>query len=322
MTCVLEASRGGSNRPLLTKIITPTDIQNFDNVAKFDLHNLDITTFDELVNLIQWLSKEPHMALIRGQAIHEGPNQFRRLRPRAGAPATIRASAEGEHWIMLDIDKYVLPDFVDDKDEMIDLIISELPESFRGSSFVYQWSSSSFIHGVFKTVSIHLFFALKRPRTCHNLHTRTMRGDWASGLIDAAPFNPIQLHYTASPIFRNGAIDPLCDNRTGVRFDLNDTVDLKPFVEPRTSPILRTGGAPIVQDIDGLINVIGNDGHIHAATRTASYAYASQTPFALRSDDTFISKVMEQIAKAGRGDDYSEHYVQRMIDTAVLKVTR
>ncbi|KEO86741.1 hypothetical protein EH31_06555 [Erythrobacter longus] len=322
MTCLVHASGGGSDRPLLTKVITPTEIQNFDNVAKFDLHNLDITTFDELVSLIDWLSKEPHMALIRGQAIREGPNQFRRLRPRAGAPATIRASAEGEHWIMLDIDKYVLPDFIDDKDEMIDLIISELPAPFQDSSFVYQWSSSSFVHGDVKTVSIHLFFALKRPRTCYNLHTRTMRGDWSSGLIDAAPFNPIQLHYTASPIFKDRVIDPLSDNRTGVRFDRNDTVDLKPFVEPRTSPNFRTGGAPLVQDIDGLISVIGDDGHIHAATRTASYAYARQTPFALRSDDTFISKVMEQIAKAGRGDDYSEHYVKRMIDTAVVKITR
>ncbi|RDC60892.1 hypothetical protein HME9302_02108 [Alteripontixanthobacter maritimus] len=323
MTCLVRSSevkgRYGTYRPALTKIISPTEIKPFPNVAKYDLLNIYIGSFDELSDLIQFLSSQRDMALVRGRAIIEGPNQFRRLRARAGESATIEPVAEGLRWVMFDIDKYPLPPFLEDTDQILDILTDELPEPFRDASYVYQWSSKAFLDGKFDFASGHLFFWLARPRTCEDLHRRTLQGDWSDGVIDPAPFVPNQLHYTAAPVFKEGAADPLTIHRTGVRIGMFEEVELDPWVPPVRPPCSGTGCSP--NNLSAMIAAIGEDGHIHAAARNAAYAYIRTTPTLLRDEAVFVDQVLQRVAAAGRADDYDGAYVQRMMDTAKEKLT-
>ena len=87
--------------------------------------------------------------------------------------------------------------------EALSYVVGLLPSEFQGVSFIAQWSSSAGLKpGLIK---VHLWYWLETP-----LGSRDLRA-WAKGLaplIDPAPFNAVQPHYTARPIF-DGLPDPV-----------------------------------------------------------------------------------------------------------------
>lgn len=113
------------------------------------------------------------------------------------------------HWAMFDIDRFwpVIFDTpaltpVESIQEFIDTC---LPPEFQGVSFHWQLSSSAGMKdpGCLKA---HIWFWLDTPYNGDQLEA------WirANSLpIDVAPMRLVQVHYTANPIFQNGAVDPV-----------------------------------------------------------------------------------------------------------------
>ena len=64
--------------------------------------------------------------------------------------------------------------------------------------------------GIEDGINVHLWYWLERSCSDNELKA------WLSGCpADMRMFNPIQIHLTANPQFRDGAVDP-CPNRSGL----------------------------------------------------------------------------------------------------------
>ena len=110
-------------------------------------------------------------------------------------------------WCMIDIDSLAWDGDVSDQQAMLSSAIQQLPAEFRTVDCWYHFSSSM---GIKSGVNVHLWFWLER--TCSDNELKT----WLSGYpADDHMFNPIQIHLTANPQFRDGAVDPY-PNRSGL----------------------------------------------------------------------------------------------------------
>lgn len=112
------------------------------------------------------------------------------------------------HALMLDIDNYRprVDPVVDPVSAILEFIAEKLPECFAGISFHWQLSSSAGHPSHAGVLKVHVWFWLATPYTSAQL--RTWATD-ASLTADRALFDPIQAHYTASPLFEAGVSDPV-----------------------------------------------------------------------------------------------------------------
>lgn len=109
------------------------------------------------------------------------------------------------HWIMLDVDNFEPEaDPVQDPEAAIlEYIESELPPEFQEVDFYWQLSNRA---GFSRALKAHLWFWLETPYDSDTLR------EWAGSLqlnVDRSLFNPVQVHYTAAPVFIDSARDPV-----------------------------------------------------------------------------------------------------------------
>jgi len=106
-------------------------------------------------------------------------------------------------WCLIDIDDLPLPkhlsDYQNNKTEIVGFAVSHLPEQFQNVQCWYQFSSSMGIKQ--GKVRLHLWYWRSRPRA-----DEEMKGWLQESPVDLALFNPVQPHFTANPIFLDGAI--------------------------------------------------------------------------------------------------------------------
>jgi hypothetical protein len=151
-----------------------------------------ITSLDDLAAILARLESARECFVVRGE-----PTQSGTLRRRSedGTFACV-----DRRWLMIDID--------DCPGDSVTEAIALLPDYFRDVACWYQYSASA---GIKPGVKVHLWYWLDRPVCCFSLR------QWAkslSGIVDASLYNPVQVHYTARPVFKN-AEDPL-PNRSGM----------------------------------------------------------------------------------------------------------
>ena len=112
---------------------------------------------------------------------------------------------------MIDIDDIELPDDLrdttKDRDGILYRAIGHLPEEFHKVNCWYQFSASMGIKQ--GKIRVHLWYWLDRK-----VSDDEMKG-WLGGCpVDAHLFHPIQMHFTAKPIFLDGAVGaavvPVC----------------------------------------------------------------------------------------------------------------
>lgn len=133
-------------------------------------------------------------------------------------------------WAMLDVDGLPLPphfSVLRDPEAVARFVLSHLaehmPEIARAGAIV-QFSSSAGLkelaaddprwNGIGKDgLSAHVWFWLDRPMAQDELK-RWVSGAKAAGLKLSDTLTPVQIHYTAAPLFGAGLYDPLADRRT------------------------------------------------------------------------------------------------------------
>jgi len=304
---------------LLAKTMTPTghgwSKASYDLAKVFNIDTADIGSIDDLSTVLTMLEDLPHSCVIRGRrkpgALHEGVQRLLHDQPGCRAPF----EEQEVSWLMIDIDDLPAPEGLTNI-ERLEQVLGELPACFRDVDFHYQWSSSAGLDG-WSSLRVHLFFWLDRPIRCSHLRAQADEEGWAA---DLSLFNPVQVHYTAAPIFTNTS-DPLAGVRSGLvrRSDAAVTLPLWSPPQPmRTAEGLFYPPSPSFQD---RLDAIGPNYHLPILKAAASYVGTH----GYEADTVLLKSLLKEAifgATPGRNkkSDYlNDRYLDRVINGAVRK---
>ena len=179
---------------------------------RFDHKAVEVDSLLTLSNQLKQLESRKDCLVIRGQLIAGRASQSIRRTLKASAGEEPNFEHCSQQWCLMDIDDLPLPehlsDYQNNKAEIVDFAVSHLPEQFRNVQCWYQFSSNMGIKQ--GKVRLHLWYWLSRP--CSDAE---MKGWLQESPVDLVLFNPVQMHYTANPVFLDGALDPFPD-RSGM----------------------------------------------------------------------------------------------------------
>lgn len=186
-----------SQHAVLQKVFTKESVPNGALAVPrlYSAQTISVRSIDSLAELLIRIGDDPHLAVIRGALSDADTGSEYISRTKANFKPAERS------WCMLDIDSLACPDGVTDATGYLKAAIQELPKEFHNVNFFYRFSSSM---GVKAGIRVHLWFWLSRP--CSDVE---MKAWLADSPVDSSLFNPVQLHLTCSPAFRDGLIDPV-----------------------------------------------------------------------------------------------------------------
>ncbi len=185
-------------------------------VSKYPEH--EVATFDGLIGLFTLIAKlasDPRKFVIRGSLKVDAPQ-----RSHSCVRRTSRRQEDGEEpyfeevtraWVMVDFDKIENPKSLDPTSaEAMQFLRKQMPPEFHDVACVYSLSASAGLSDS-NRISGHLWFVFDRPVSNQELKV------WLSGYpVDKALFRTVQPHFVASPVFRDGIVDPVGDGRNAL----------------------------------------------------------------------------------------------------------
>lgn len=215
----------------------------------FDVEEQELNSFDDLSNLLTRLEEEPNSLIIRGKLI--AGRDTTNIR-RTGSAALVdhpdkNFNPHSRRWCMLDIDDLELPEEFSNineySEEILAHTVSKLPEEFRSTGCHYQFSGSMGVK--IGMIKVHLWYWL--DRAVSDLEMKAWTNTNSEVPIDQALFSPVQVHYTAPPIFDDEANDPL-KNRSGIyrTESSTDTVSVPNDLADRVSSIPKAARRTIL----------------------------------------------------------------------------
>ena len=250
-------------RPLLTKQHWPDHSKDFDNVTNYTSAVVEAQTIHELSAVMVELEGMPNNCVIRAEPLPGllGRIVKRRKNGDQAAFVEVRRCA-----FMVDSDSLPLPEGLDllvRPEEAARHLIAQLPSEFHDVSCHWQLSSSAGIKTA-TTIKMHIWFMADRPlldaelklwAKVYNAHWALSRGlPWKGRegqkhkLIDDALFQGVQPHYTATPLFHDGRVDPV-SRRSGLLVGSRDVValelltvfpeEVKPVKSPKVRPEMK-----------------------------------------------------------------------------------
>lgn len=198
-----------------TKTFTPDGVQAFSAGWRYTIRGRAAIGIEGLHRLLGKLARHPQSFVIRGvprEGLDLSMTHRRRYRVEEGSDELVEFVPASQRWICVDVDTLVNPGATDERERAMELLCA-LPRCFASAGCVVQWSSSAGMDG-WALLKAHLWFALDRPAYC-----KSWKAWWAgeiaagrSAPIDLALYNPVQPHYTGSPIFERMS-DPLAGQR-------------------------------------------------------------------------------------------------------------
>ena len=209
----------------------------------FDHNAIEVDSLVTLSNQLKQLESRQDCLVIRGQLIEGRPSQSIRRTLRANQGEEPNFEHCSQQWCLIDIDDLPLPEHLSDyqtnKIEIVDFAVSHLPKQFHNVQCWYQFSSSM---GIKKDkIRLHLWYWLSRP--CSDAE---MKGWLQESPVDLALFNPVQMHFTANPVFLDGATDPFPD-----RSGMYQPSDLVEVAAPELLP------TAVVRKMSSVVNKFG-----------------------------------------------------------------
>lgn len=259
----------------------------------------DLLTF---VNALRTLAAQPNWYLVRGEPKPDAELQnMRRAHIEPGATLIERP----RHWVLLDLDKVMLEvkpaDFATDPRKYAIAARELLPPCFRTVACWYQATGSA---GIKPGVRLRLGFWCDRPVS--SLEWREWSASWDVE-VDKSLFTPSQPHYTASPVFLEGATDPVTGARCGVLEGASEVVAVPVMVtdKPDTAQAaLKAAARKISQTEEGERNI--------ALNKTA---YSLGRRF--HEDDLPADKIVAALSMAADKAQIPDHEAQATILRAV-----
>lgn len=177
---------------------------DFRMAKSFDVQTFVIADLTTLSDFLTRLEGESKVCVIRG-LLKDGSAGQNVLRRCNGPSASFKANAC--QWLCIDIDELNLPDAFADinghENEIVAYAAGGLPEQFQEVDFHWQFSASM---GIKPGIRIHLWFWLEEEITDEEAKAWLSS---ASVKVDLSLYNPVQPHFTATPIFDPPESDPI-----------------------------------------------------------------------------------------------------------------
>lgn len=192
-------------------------IESYSKARNFRVRENFVDHIHDLSEMLHNMESEPGACLIRGTPKYTNQPEMRRLIENVDDVPL--------HAILIEVDDYrplVCDPLTDTEDAALEYIAECLPEPFHGASFHWQASNSMGAPGKEGLLKCHLWFWLST-----SYDSATLRA-WATSIAlqaDKTVLNPVQIHYTSSPIFEPGRVDPV-PQRSGFHQGAHDSVDL------------------------------------------------------------------------------------------------
>lgn len=192
----------------LTKTIDASGVALARDHARYFRHSAyRCSNITDLHRRLLLLSQREDCLIVRGGVKSTVSDDQILRRSRKDGSGTIVDVARS--WLMIDLDGadiFLPEDWSANPEHWVRKTIqSELPKVFHRAGVVVQWSSSMQISG--GTPKCHLWFWLSRPLFSHEAKAWLRETS-----ADPAVFQPVQEHFTASPVYEIGG-DPLEGNR-------------------------------------------------------------------------------------------------------------
>lgn len=177
----------------------------YDNARTVTLHAVPVSNLAGLHSLLRDLLKAPRCCIVRGEPIDPARVvQVRRLLHHCtatGDAPTLRETPR--RWVAVDVDGLPLPAGLDPCDlaACARVVRPALPHAFQDAAAIVGATAS---HGMKPGARLRWWAWLSRPTSGAELET------WFAGRpVDCCTFRPVQLIYTAAPLFVPGLADPL-----------------------------------------------------------------------------------------------------------------
>jgi hypothetical protein len=305
--------------------------QRFEKQWRWRLSFRDVPDIHSLFEALEEDSKNPKAAVVRGALRdHVDPDGVIHLRKDIKWEDTAHFEECPRCWLMIDIDKQPLDDIdlINDPEGTVKrAICSFLPECYQNVSFVWQLSSSAGLKDD-GLLSIHIWFILDRPVGQDELKTFHVL---KAPAIDPRPFQTVQVHYIAAPIFEDGINDHLSKRIGLVELDKGEVSlpVLPPEAIAKAYRSIGKGPTGTVHGFEEKLKFLG-DGeglsrfHDVLIAAVSSYVYGK---FEWEIDIEWLkARLRDAINKAPKHDGrttiphyLSDTYLDQNIDTAMSK---
>lgn len=194
----------------------------------FILKEYPVASIGDLSKLLSDLEGDPHAGIIRGK--YKGYEHSLRVEPETKRNRVMRRKGlyydQSVCLLCVDVDNFKTTKnpLVDPWGACDEFILTSLPQCFHGVTYHFQLSSSAgHPSKPARGLRVHIWFWLKTPYTSAQLRAWAVATDFKG---DKALFDPIQLHYTAAPVFEDGVDNPVRVRSGLVQGDFGDAVGL------------------------------------------------------------------------------------------------
>lgn len=296
----------------------------------FKLETDEANNLEQLSALLIRLEDDPSRLIIRGTATDEIDASKPVRRKKADAlslPQEAPFVDKPISWLMLDIDKQLLPltiDLLTQPVEAIEHLIEQLPTEFHSCSVHYQLSGSA---GVTDTdrVSAHLVFWLDKPTTSAPLK------EWAKAinnkhkLIDDSLFNPVHPHYTSKPSFPTGYTDPFAGRRSGLIKKSHEAVTIDYSLVEKVKQHRLTQPQQHFEGVSGYENILaqlgdglGSDGFHNPLLRGVASHVATSGREKAEATRESLKEDLRARLDAADSSDHTVEEIERYKSDAIL----
>ena len=213
--------------PKLTKVWkTDGSISGYGNAAHFTVEERPVASFDDLCRVLKLLENDPCACVIRGKLRNDWRevlaknlpvwNAERRRKAEKDRVEFIPLNPTGNqivrrqdlfidaphHWMLADVDNFSM-NKGETYTKAIERYIKTLPPEFHNISYYWQMSASAGHARHDGKLKVHLWFWLAKKATGAELR------EWSKNApVDSSVFLTVQPHYTAAPVFEQGAPVP------------------------------------------------------------------------------------------------------------------
>lgn len=182
----------------------------YGDAKYFVLTERKVDNLAELSALLTTTEQQPKACVVRGRYVGEALARERDPEFQHGKVRRALDYFEDQalHSVLIDVDKFepLCADALAEPEAAInEFVMTMLPDEFKAAGYHWQLSNSAGHPTKGTELRAHLWFWLATPMTSAQLKA------WAKAIglkADLALFNPVQVHYTALPVFEQGQVDP------------------------------------------------------------------------------------------------------------------
>lgn len=191
-------------------------ITPYSTAKRFKCRSVPLASFNDMADLLKVLHKSSRSCVIRGG--FKGEEYAKANDPEHTQGLVMRRldlfTDTPHRWLLIEVDEYepLSCDPIEDPEGAIAEYVDTLPAPFHGAQCYWQLSNSAGHPKNAGKLKCHLWYWLTQPYSSEHLKA------WAKNInlpADLSVLQPVQINYTAPPVFAEGVADPV-PRRAGI----------------------------------------------------------------------------------------------------------